>query len=115
MKNLLIIAALSMILFGCEKQNRVHEVKLSVLNTKDTCLVQFNDENGIKRSDSTNGLKWYRILEVEPETFIFVKAESRQRDNSMILKVYLDGKLVKESTNNGGDNSAQLYFYLTND
>ena len=111
MKNLILFALLVLIFASCEKQHEYNVVKYQIESTKGVKL-EYLDPFGNTFIDSTEKSVYKALFEVESiNQLIFIKAKSENQFNSVICRIYIDEKIVKQSTLYG-IGETNCYYYL---
>lgn len=106
-----IIIFLMLFISSCEKQPIQKVVKYEVLNTKGV-VVEYINEFGSTCVDSTLKTPYKTLFEVSNEKqIIFIKVKSTDAENSIICRIYIDGKIVRQSTLYGVGET-KCYYYL---
>jgi len=99
-----------MFIIGCQKQPIVHVLKYEVVSSLPVNLT-YIDQYGETQTKISPCNEFKYLFESDVQNFYYISAESQISKNSVILRLYLDGEIIRQSTLYG-IGKTKVYFKL---
>lgn len=100
MKNLFLLAALLVLLFGCTKEQKVKEYEYVVTCTSDTCQIIYANEYGNIEDNwcMTEGEWHYKFVTQNDDAIIYLYAQNACNYGYVTAAIICDGVVIKQKT-----------------
>lgn len=82
---------------GSDK-SEVYDAKYEVTGTANSVLITYSDEKGNVMQLSNIALPWKKVLSVKKYGDLTLIAQNQKDNGTMTVRIFIDGKLFKEST-----------------